>query len=104
MLVQVIQGITWRTCFSCFRYVREVAMLRYVKDEEGLVAAVKCTLDGPMAVRIKELARESGTTAAIWVREALEYMLMEHRAGRYRPDPDRHWARNGDDAEHVVDL
>jgi len=79
-------------------------MLRYAKDEEGVVTEVRCTLDGPMAMRIRDLAKESGTTAASWVREAIEFMLHEHRSGRYRPEPTRHWERNGNDADHVLDL
>jgi len=76
-------------------------MLRYRKDGNGDLI-IPC--DHPLNMRIKELAKESQTTAASWALEALEFMLHEHRAGRFRPNPGRHWERNGSDETHVVDL
>ena len=72
-------------------------MLRYEKDDEGNPTSMRFRIDGPLAARIKLEAAKSSTTAASWVREALEFMLMEHRAGRYRPDPNRFDNRNGED-------
>lgn len=54
-------------------------------------------IHGPLADKIRALSVESGIhDARAWCREALEFMLSEHRSGRFRGDPDRHAARNGD--------
>jgi len=43
---------------------------------------------------IERLAHESHTTPAAWATEVLEDYILEHRSGRYRPDPDRFTERH----------
>lgn len=62
------------------------------------IGPIRLTISGPMAERIRALASASrASSPAKWCEEALEFMVLEHRSGKFRPDPLRHNARNGDD-------
>lgn len=59
---------------------------------------ITVTIRGPLSDKIRQVSLESGIhDANAWCREALEFMVFEHRSGRFRPDPYRHTARNNDD-------
>jgi len=66
---------------------------------------ITLTISGPMAEKIRDqhdIAR--GSSVQQWCIEALESFLMDRRSGKVPDRADRHWDRNGDDAEHVVDY
>jgi hypothetical protein len=58
-------------------------------------------LSGPLLESIKDKAHESQTSITSWCTQVLADFLREHRSNRFQPDPDRHWARNGADEDHV---
>lgn len=59
---------------------------------------VTVTLPGKLSEKVRDAAAASRcSSAAKWVVEAVEYMLMEHRVGKYRPDPKRFGNRNNEE-------
>jgi hypothetical protein len=58
-----------------------------------------------LAEKIRDVSLVSrSASAAHWCLEALEFMMDEHRSGKYRPTPsEQYHERNGNDFSHVVD-
>jgi hypothetical protein len=64
----------------------------YTRRGSGVV-----TVALPLALseKVRDAAEASRcSSASKWAEQAIEFMLMEHRAGKYRPDPDRFTRRN----------
>lgn len=66
---------------------------------------ITVTVRGDLAEKIRDLSLVCrSASAAHWCLEALEFMLLEHRAGKYRPTPSEQYGdRNGNGFSHVVD-
>jgi hypothetical protein len=60
---------------------------------------------GDLAEKIRDVSLVSrSASAAHWCLEALEFMLLEHRSGKYRATPSEQYAeRNGNDFSHLID-
>jgi len=58
-------------------------------------------INGRLAERIRDMAESSrASSAANWCLEALEFMLDEHRSGKYRPtSSEQYHERNGNEAD-----
>lgn len=56
--------------------------------------------------QIQRLARESHTDPATWVSELCENFILEHRCGKFTPDPDRFTERHDsfDNGEYNCDV
>lgn len=56
---------------------------------------ITVTIRGALAEKIRQASIESEIhDANAWCREALEFMMFEHRSGRFHPDPYRHTANH----------
>lgn len=62
------------------------------------------TIKGALAEKIRAChAVSRGSSLQEWCEGVLENFVREHRSGIFRPDPTRHWDRNGDDSDHVTE-
>lgn len=65
---------------------------------------ITLTISGALAEKIRDISMICRSASAhTWCLEALEFMLDEHRSGRYRVPADHYTERNGNDFTHVRD-
>jgi hypothetical protein len=58
------------------------------------------TINGRLAERVRELARDSGASSVeSYCEMMLEWFVVEHRSGKERVDPLRHTSRHDDEWE-----
>jgi len=75
----------------------------WAKKRERGHGVFTVTVRGVLAEKIRDAAVASGChSVEAWAREALEYMVHEHRSGKYRADPFRHTASNQDDESDLM--
>ena len=79
------------------------AKLQY-RREASAGSKLWIPLEGQLAERVTELARESQTSAGAWCRELIEDFVREHRSNTFQCNPMHLWERNGEDADHVRDI
>lgn len=66
---------------------------------------VRVRIPGRLAERVRDAADASHShSAASWALEAIEYMLDEHRSGRYRGTPMSYSERARSDWDEADDL
>lgn len=59
---------------------------------------IRLRIQGKLAERVRDVADAAhSSSAAHWALEAIEYMLDEHRSGRYRGSPMSYSERAGSD-------